>query len=201
LILDIFLYLVLAWYCDNVVPSEYGTTLPWNFPVTKAYWKSFFDEYDAPSETALLNAEDSRSPYADQIEAVTEELAQRDGIHIQQLRKEFPHQDGEDVPPFVAVRNLNLNFYQGQTFVLLGHNGAGKTTTLNMLTGMCNPSSGTATVFGKDIRTQMPEVRKMFGVCPQHDILFPTLSVEQHLILFAQLKGVPAGPELDIMVA
>lgn len=35
----------------------------------------------------------------------------------------------------VAVRDLNLNLYEGQITVLLGHNGAGKTTTLSMLTG------------------------------------------------------------------
>ena len=45
-----------------------------------------------------------------------------------------------------AVIDLNLNMYQNQIFVLLGHNGAGKTTTISMLTGLLYPSSGTATV-------------------------------------------------------
>ncbi len=127
-------------------------------------------------------------------------MAQRNGIQIQRLHKEFPHPDGGE-KSFVAVRNLNLDIYAGQTFVLLGHNGAGKTTTLHMLTGMYGPTRGTAKVFGKDVNTQMADIRKMFGVCPQHDVLFPTLSVEQHLYLFAQLKGVPTGPTLDAMVS
>ena len=37
----------------------------------------------------------------------------------------------------------------------------------------------------------MPEIRKNLGVCPQHDILFPMLTVEEHLTMFAALKGVP----------
>ena len=39
----------------------------------------------------------------------------------------------------------------------------------------------------------MPEIRKNLGVCPQHDILFPMLTVEEHLTMFAALKGVPAS--------
>jgi len=56
------------------------------------------------------------------------------------LRKEF---DG-----FVAVNDLNVNIYNDQIFVLLGHNGAGKTTTISMLTGMIEPTSGFMSVMG-----------------------------------------------------
>ncbi len=44
-----------------------------------------------------------------------------------------------------------MTMYNGQIFALLGHNGAGKTTTLSMLTGLIQPSSGKAEVFGIDI--------------------------------------------------
>ena len=56
--------------------------------------------------------------------------------------------------------------YNGQIFALLGHNGAGKTTTLSMLTGLLQPSSGKAEVFGIDIFKNMDEFRKILGVCP-----------------------------------
>ncbi|KAJ8939521.1 hypothetical protein NQ314_011088, partial [Rhamnusium bicolor] len=79
--------------------------------------------------------------------------------------------------------------YEGQITVLLGHNGAGKTTTMSMLTGMINPTSGTAKVNGYDIRTDMEEVRNSLGLCPQHNIIFDELTVSEHLYFFSKLKG------------
>jgi ATP-binding cassette, subfamily A (ABC1), member 3 len=67
--------------------------------------------------------------------------------------------------------------------------GAGKTTTINMLTGAIAPTSGTATIAGKDIRTQMPEIRRDIGICMQHDCLFPRLTVREHVEFFTRLKG------------
>ena len=67
--------------------------------------------------------------------------------------------------------------------------GAGKTSTINMLTGAVAPTSGTAYVAGKDIRTQMPEIRRDVGICMQHDCLFPKLTVREHVEFFSRLKG------------
>jgi ABC-type multidrug transport system ATPase subunit len=67
--------------------------------------------------------------------------------------------------------------------------GAGKTTTINILTGAVAPSSGYAVVAGKDIRTQIGEIREDIGICLQHDCLFPELTVRQHIQFFSRLKG------------
>jgi len=80
--------------------------------------------------------------------------------------------------------------YKGQIFALLGHNGAGKTSTINMITGLYPATSGTVKVFGKDILTDLDEIRKSLGVCPQHDVLFDSLTVQEHLELYAVFKGV-----------
>jgi ATP-binding cassette subfamily A (ABC1) protein 3 len=56
--------------------------------------------------------------------------------------------------------------YNGRIFALLGHNGAGKTTTFSMLTGLIQPTSGKASVFGLDIFNEMEDFRKVLGVCP-----------------------------------
>lgn len=93
--------------------------------------------------------------------------------------------------PKKAVNGTDLTMYTGQIFALLGHNGAGKTTTISMLTGLLEPTAGTARVFGTDIFNNMEEVRKKLGVCPQHDVLFDFLSPEDHLRLFASFKGTP----------
>jgi ATP-binding cassette, subfamily A (ABC1), member 3 len=72
---------------------------------------------------------------------------------------------------------------------LLGHNGAGKTTTISMLTGLLEPTEGSASVNGIDIFNDMGDLRNMMGVCPQHDVLFDYLTPKEHLHLFAAFKG------------
>lgn len=90
-----------------------------------------------------------------------------------------------------AVDGLSLTMYQGQITALLGHNGAGKSTAIAMLTGLIAPDGGSAFIEGLDINTSMEEIRRNLGVCPQHDILFPELTVQEHLRMFASFKGVP----------
>ena len=87
-----------------------------------------------------------------------------------------------------ALRNLSLNMYEGQITALLGHNGAGKSTTMSILCGVQPPSHGTAKIYSKDIRFQIESIRQEMGMCPQHNVLFDNLTVEEHLYLFANLK-------------
>eukprot|EP00644_Phytophthora_capsici_P000540 jgi/Phyca11/99790/e_gw1.4.680.1 len=93
----------------------------------------------------------------------------------------------------VAVQGLNLTLYAGQISALLGHNGAGKTTTISMLTGLIPPTSGDATLYGRSVNTDFNELRQIMGICPQHDVLFNELTVEEHLLLFGTMKHVPYG--------
>lgn len=60
-----------------------------------------------------------------------------------------------------------------------------------MLTGMTPATAGNAFVAGRDAIGDMTNIRKSLGVCPQHDILYPNLTVREHLRLYAVLKGVP----------
>ncbi|XP_077470976.1 retinal-specific phospholipid-transporting ATPase ABCA4-like isoform X1 [Stigmatopora argus] len=105
------------------------------------------------------------------------------GVSIQELVKVFP---GSSRP---AVDNLSLNFYEGQITSFLGHNGAGKTTTMSILTGLFPPTSGSAYIYGRDIRTDMDAVRTSLGMCPQYNILFNHLTVEEHILFYSLLKG------------
>lgn len=56
------------------------------------------------------------------------------------------------------------------------------------LSGFLPPTSGTAVVNGYDISEDIQNVRKSLGLCPQHNILFDTLTVEEHLQFFAQVQ-------------
>jgi ATP-binding cassette subfamily A (ABC1) protein 3 len=82
-----------------------------------------------------------------------------------------------------------MTMYKGQIFALLGHNGAGKTTTIGMLTGLIESTQGRATLGDLDVFGDMETFRQNLGVCPQHNVLFDTLTVREHLELFVQLKG------------
>ena len=90
---------------------------------------------------------------------------------------------------FKAVDGLSVEMYEGQIFALLGHNGAGKTTTISCLTGMIQKSSGESSAYSMDIFRDMAKMRKTIGICPQHNILFPQLTVTEHLDMYADFKG------------
>ncbi|XP_018414710.1 PREDICTED: retinal-specific ATP-binding cassette transporter [Nanorana parkeri] len=102
-----------------------------------------------------------------------------------------------------AVDLVNITFYEGQITAFLGHNGAGKTTILSIITGLFPPTSGTVWIRGRDIQTHMDSIRQSLGMCPQHNILFRHLTVEEHILFYAQLKGrsrIQAERELEIML-
>ncbi|GIL71728.1 hypothetical protein Vretimale_837 [Volvox reticuliferus] len=114
-------------------------------------------------------------------------------IVVRDLRKVYPPLDGGK--PKVAVRTLTMAIERGECFGLLGPNGAGKSTSINMLTGFLEPTSGTASIEGLDITTQMPKIYSLMGVCPQHDLLWEQLTGEEHLLFYGRLKGLK-GAEL-----
>src|SRR5438045_9674574 len=71
-----------------------------------------------------------------------------------------------------AVDALSFEIPAGQIVGFLGPNGAGKTTTLKMLTGMIEPSGGTAVVCGFDLRTHPIEVKQRVGFVPESGAVF-----------------------------
>jgi len=73
--------------------------------------------------------------------------------------------------------------------------GAGKSTTCNILTGLLPLTSGNAVIAGHSILDELSEVRANLGLCPQHDLLFPRLTVWEHLMFYGELNGM-VGTEL-----
>ncbi len=69
-----------------------------------------------------------------------------------------------------------------------------------MMVGLYRPSSGHAYIAGYGINTQMPKVYLNIGVCPQHDILWDDLTVEEHLLFYGRLRGIPIEKEEENMV-
>jgi ABC-2 type transport system ATP-binding protein len=102
-------------------------------------------------------------------------------IQIDGLTKTF-----EDV---TAVDDLSFTVEEGELFGLLGPNGAGKSTLINMLVTLLRPTSGTATVDGRDISSETAAVRNSIGVVFQEQALDEELTGEENLAFHARLYG------------
>lgn len=97
-----------------------------------------------------------------------------------------------------ALKPLHLVIKRGQVFGLLGPNGAGKTTLLNILTGMIRSDSGDAWIGGSNVSTELHNVYKSIGVCPQFDVFWEDLTIEEHLLFYLRLKGIdPKDSEIE----
>jgi ABC-2 type transport system ATP-binding protein len=92
---------------------------------------------------------------------------------------------------FTAVNGISFDVEEGEIFGLLGPNGAGKSTLIRMMTTLLPPTAGTAVVSGYDVREQPDGVRRSIGVIPQAMTSDLELSVEENLVIFAKLYGVP----------
>lgn len=102
-------------------------------------------------------------------------------------------------PPKLAVRGLSLGVGRGECFGLLGPNGAGKSSAIHMLVGLQEPTSGTAFVGGLSIKDDMHLIYSRMGVCPQHDLIWDMLTPREHLLFYGRLKNLE-GAELEAQV-
>ncbi|OMJ95245.1 hypothetical protein SteCoe_1460 [Stentor coeruleus] len=201
LFIDTILYWLLALYLDKIIKTETGVSLPWYFPCTPSFWRGHSGKQEiSAQETQLLLEEDEKRRMEMKENQNIEDIDQmfinqvESGVSmkVRGLRKHFGDK--------VAVDGLDLDMFKGQIFALLGHNGAGKTTTISMLTGMLSPTAGEMSVNNLNFKTDMAEIRKNLGVCPQHDILFKSLTVEEHLYLFCRFKGIQNKQDIMTMI-
>lgn len=78
---------------------------------------------------------------------------------------------------------------------------AGKSTTFGILTGLIQADSGFARLAGHDCATELAQVYNSLGICPQFDLLWDGLSVYQHLVFYARVKGCPLDAEEALVQA
>jgi ABC-2 type transport system ATP-binding protein len=85
----------------------------------------------------------------------------------------------------------------GRTIGLLGPNGAGKSTLINTLLGFYKPSSGTARIFGHDIRSELKQIRGVVGYMPENDSFIANMTAVSFIRLMAELSGLPPDAALE----
>ncbi|XP_074218808.1 ATP-binding cassette sub-family A member 2 isoform X3 [Camelus bactrianus] len=209
LMVDAAVYGVLTWYIEAVHPGMYGLPRPWYFPLQKSYWlgsgRAEAWEWSWPwARAPRLSVMEEDQACAMESRRLEETRGMEEEpthlplvVCVDKLTKVYKNDKK------LALNKLSLNLYENQVVSFLGHNGAGKTTTMSILTGLFPPTSGSATIYGHDIRTEMDEIRKNLGMCPQHNVLFDRLTVEEHLWFYSRLKSMAQEEirkEMDKMI-
>uniref|UniRef100_A0A8C1PI57 ATP binding cassette subfamily A member 5 n=1 Tax=Cyprinus carpio TaxID=7962 RepID=A0A8C1PI57_CYPCA len=177
LFLDCILYLLLAIYLDQVLPGEFGTRRSVLYFLQPSYWSRRRKRYVEVS--SVYEGEVNGTPVNDEsVEAVSPEFRGKEVIRICNIHKIYREKDTK----VEALRGLTFDIYEGQITALLGHSGAGKSTLMNILCGICPPTEGQT--------SEGAEMKQLVGICPQFNIIFDVLTVEEHLRIFAAIKGI-----------
>lgn len=112
-------------------------------------------------------------------------------------------------PGVITLDNLSVTFggrpilkalngeLRGRSIGLLGPNGAGKTTLIHTLLGFHAPSSGTAKIFGSDIRGEANQIKRLIGYMPERDSFISKMSCIHFVRFMAELSGLPPGAALE----
>ncbi|XP_054847700.1 ATP-binding cassette sub-family A member 13 [Eublepharis macularius] len=188
ILFDSVIYFIVGWYFSNVIPGRFGLKRSWYFPFTLSFWKnmcSLRSKKQSSFNPTLFFVNETFQGIGS-LPKEPEKGGEGEnpvGVTLRSLTKEYPDSNK------IAIKELSLTFYKGHITALLGPNGAGKTTVMSMLTGLFPPSSGTIIVNGKDMETDLAAIWTEMGVCPQYNVLFDSLTVQEHLLLYGTVKA------------
>ena len=101
----------------------------------------------------------------------------------------------KDYGSFRAVKGISFDVREGEVFGLIGPNGAGKTTTLRILATLLRVSSGSVQIFGKDLRKEPHEVRKIISYLPEDAGAYKNLTGREYLQFIANFFSTGRGSE------
>jgi len=92
-----------------------------------------------------------------------------------------------------GVRDVNFRIERGAVLGLLGPNGSGKSTTVGMLTGLLEPSGGSVSLDGANIRTDLIRYKRGLGYVPEEAQLYTWMSGAEYLTFSARLRGLTSA--------
>ncbi|XP_072142938.1 ATP-binding cassette sub-family A member 9-like [Dermacentor andersoni] len=193
-ILSCVLIVALIWYLTHVLPSvcDHPLATGFLFTVECAFLKSLRPSFVAvtgaqknywlPRAHAVLEV--PATPEQQQLSAL-EELPESVKVVVEadNVTKEYAK--------IKAVTRVSLKALDNQITVILGADGAGKSTLLRLLSGNVPPTSGHVTVCNMDTVLSRPMVRTVASFCPRLATFSVDMTVWEHLLLYAVLKGVP----------
>jgi ABC-type multidrug transport system ATPase subunit len=181
--------LCLALYLNEIMPREFGVPRHPLFCIRKkkeARETLLQYDVDLSSEDVAVK-EETKKVHTLSYPFIGYPLVVKD---LRKVYKGKTHYEDK-----IAVKCMNLKIEDNELFGLLGPNGAGKTTLISMLTGLYGPDGGDAWIGGFSITQELEQVQLYMGVCPQFDILWPDLTVLEHLLFYARLKGISPSEE------
>ncbi|XP_044777781.1 ABC-type organic anion transporter ABCA8-like [Neomonachus schauinslandi] len=187
---DLFFYVALTIYFEKILPNEYGHGYPLLFFLKSSFWS----QQQKADHVVLEDEIDSDPSSNDSFEPMPQEFHGKEAIRIRNVTKEYKGKPDK----IEALKDLVLDIYEGQITAILGHSGTGKSTLLNILSGLSVPTKGSVTIYNNKLSemTDLENIIKLTGICPQSNVQFDFLTVKENLRLFAKIKGIQSH-ELD----
>lgn len=112
---------------------------------------------------------------------MNDHAANHHAIIVENLTRRFGH--------FTAVDRVSFTIERGAIFGFLGPNGSGKSTVIRMLCGLLEPSEGTATLEGIDVRQRPEAIKERIGYTSQKFSLYEDLTVDENVNFFGKIYG------------
>ncbi|XP_075680863.1 phospholipid-transporting ATPase ABCA3-like isoform X2 [Dermatophagoides pteronyssinus] len=168
--IDSIIYFTLALYISNVFPGRYGIPRKWYYFLQPSYW------FEWKSKNRIRSNDNEMQD--------KQIIQNKRGIELCGLTKSYNR------GKIKALQNFDLSMKPDEITVLLGHNGAGKTTLMSILCGLIPSTSGSIYIGDSNSENDFDEIRKSLGVCPQFDVLFNHLTVQEHLWFYCKLKNI-----------
>eukprot|EP00833_Pecoramyces_ruminatium_P017161 jgi/Orpsp1_1/1191193/evm.model.d7180000084066.1 len=181
LVASFLLYFFLAIYLDNVLPQGSNLHKKWYYPITDLFRCC---RSNRRSSNSNMGGNSMRNYYNPFIQKDPEGL--KKSVEVNHIRRNFSVK-GETLE---ILKDIHFNAYYDEIFAILGHNGAGKTTLLQIMTGILSSTHGEVYYDNVPIQGNETEICKQFGYCPQFDSFNNSLTVKEHVQLFAGIKGI-----------
>lgn len=99
----------------------------------------------------------------------------------------------------LAVDRISMSIKEGEIYGFLGPNGSGKSTTIRMLCGLMDPTEGTGSVLGFDIRKESEQIKQNIGYMSQRFSLYEDMTVAENLDFYASIYGLTGGTKRQRM--